>query len=368
METNSTNEQSGNYDASDPNRCAWCHVRMVDRSYNPNSCLCDDCRQELTKLRIPNTIKIISLIFTALVVATLVLSYPDMKNYGSFKNSEAKADDGYVVSSMDNLVDLLGKYPDSKYIAIELADLGMEYEYYDYAAYAIDNYLIGIDLSDSEDNKLSDYIDEINIYYDTTDIADSLSDDAGLNDATTSDEYISAMDTYSESLSNLLGNESYNQQLIYYYLAYFANNDDDRKYYLETCTLLTKNNFDANAQLANYYRRYGDLDKADDIITDSYNRNKEDPSTLRSIGIIKMLQGNLSEGLDFAKKAYDTYPEGDYVTDTYIVALAANSQLDKAKALKDQSEEDGYYFDAEMDQYLNGELSLAQYYVDEEDE
>ena len=68
--------------------------------------------------------------------------------------------------------------------------------------------------------------------------------------------------------------------------------------------------------------------------------------------------------MDFAGQAYGIYPEGDYVIDTYIVALAANGSMEQAKALVEAYEETGI-FDEGLYAFLDGKITLEDYYVGE---
>ena len=80
---------------------------------------------------------------------------------------------------------------------------------------------------------------------------------------------------------------------------------------------------------------------------------------------MELTEGNLDEALSYAQKAYEMYPEGEYVADTYIIALAANGQQEEAETLTQELENAGYYFDDEFYAILNGELTLEEYYIGE---
>lgn len=348
--------------------CRRCQTRTIDKSENPDSCLCSECRKELIKLRVPLYMKITAIAALVLMLVTFVLSIPDMQSYGIYRNAEKKAENGYIVSAMDELVDILEQNPSAKDVAVKLTDIGMEYEYYDYAAYAIDNYLVGRDVSDSVYNKVTDYIDELNIYYATADKAAELFEQSGTDSAATIEEYMAAMDAYYAGLEEMLTDSEYNEEIVYYYMSYAANDETQREACLEKCIELSDNNFDAYAQLANIHRRNGDLDKAEELLKRAYSRNREDTSVIRSYAILEMLKGNPEQGLTLAKTAYDTYPEGDYVADTYIIALAANDRLEEAEEVKQEWEAEDYLFDETLEDFLAGEINLTQYYTNEGEE
>ena len=91
--------------------------------------------------------------------------------------------------------------------------------------------------------------------------------------------------------------------------------------------------------------------------------NKEDYSVMRSYATLELVEGNLEKGLDFALKAYELYDEGNYVVDTYIVALVANGRIDEAKELAKEYEDKDYEFDEEFYSFLDGNMTLEEYYI-----
>lgn len=59
------------------------------------------------------------------------------------------------------------------------------------------------------------------------------------------------------------------------------------------------------------------------------------------------------------------YEEGDYVIDTYIVALVANGRADEAKELVKEYEDKEYLFDDDFYDFLDGKMTLEDYYIGE---
>ena len=95
------------------------------------------------------------------------------------------------------------------------------------------------------------------------------------------------------------------------------------------------------------------------------NWKKQDGSWkkyIRSYATLELVEGNLAQGLDYASQAYAIYPEGDYVIDTYIVALAANGMMEEAQRLVEQYEKD-YMFDDDLYDFLDGNMTLEEYYI-----
>lgn len=105
------------------------------------------------------------------------------------------------------------------------------------------------------------------------------------------------------------------------------------------------------------------MEQARQILEEIYAVNKEDYSVLRSYATLELVEGNLEKGLDYASQAYEMYEDGDYVIDTYLVALAANGRADEAKELVKEYEDRDYIFDDDFYDFLDGNMTLEDYYI-----
>ena len=144
--------------------------------------------------------------------------------------------------------------------------------------------------------------------------------------------------------------------------------EETRINYLRECIAINPYYFDAQAQIATYYRRQGELGQARQALEEIYEVNKEDYAVLRSYATLELVEGDLEKGLDYARQAYEIYEDGDYVIDTYIIALAANDQLDKARELVSEYEGRDYIFDDDLYEFLDGNMTLVDYYIGEQQE
>ena len=139
--------------------------------------------------------------------------------------------------------------------------------------------------------------------------------------------------------------------------------DDKRCEYFEKCYELDGTYTDAASQAGNSYRRAGELGKARELIMSAYEEDKESSSVVRSLAVLEMLEGNLKDGLNLAKEAYELNPDEYYVADTYVIAIAANGDMEAAKAQKKSFEAEGYEFDEELEKFLEGKYTLEEYYI-----
>lgn len=352
------------FEQMDYGLCKKCRHRTIDRSENPNSELCKECREELIKLKIPPVFYICAVLVIFLMVFTMIPSVRGLVNVFSYESAQETSEEGYVITVMDNLVSILDENPDNIDVAIELTDVAMDYSYYDYAAYAIDNFLVGEEVPDKVYYRINRYIDELNTYYDTIDLSDSIWEELYEDWEEDDDPYV-MLDAYREKISEYIGNTKYDQALLYYYLGRMTEDGEQSIQYLKECVDINPCYYEAQALIAVYYRRQGNLDKAREILEAVYETNKEDYSILRVYATLELTEGNVEDALDYAHRAYDMYPEGDYVVDTYAVALVANDRMDEARELVSEYEDDDYYFDDDFYDFLDGKMTLEEYYIGE---
>lgn len=337
------------------NLCKYCQKRAIDKSENPDSILCGECRETLIHYPIPKKLYAAIAVILVLFAAALFFFPKSLKDYKTYKTSGKVADSGYPFTSLESLDALMEEYPDSISIPLEITEIAVRHGYYDYAAYAIDEYLAGAELTDSQYDTAMGYIHILDTYYNTSDYISGLMED----------ESIMTAEDIQGRLLPLLSSDEYNSPLLYYYLGLTSQDADKAMEYLQTCYEIDRNYTDAAAQLANYHRRMNDLAKARELLESAYDWNKEDSSVLRSYAILKLLEGDSAGGLALAEEAYDYFAEGTYVVDTYIVALAVNGRTQEAEAIKQEWTEQGYEFDPELDTFLAGNMSLEEYYIDE---
>lgn len=400
------------FEDMDQDLCKKCHRRKIDRSENPNSVLCMECREEYIKLNVPAGIKITGIVVAAAVVLCFVMFGVNIMRFrtalgegfdlSSYLKEEEKstegekesdvsgfdkegmerlvkertdrtqsqkyifmADEGQVVTALDSMVDELEANPDNLQMAIALTDVAMEYSYPDYAAYAIDNYLVDQYVSDEEYDRITGYIEELEKYYDTVDMvniywemASSLYEEEDIEI-----DPMEILQEYHDNLMSDLGDDYYDQALLYYDLYYACTDEEEQIQHLKDCVALNPYNFDAQAQLAVYYRSHGEFDEAREILEKTYEINKEDYTVLRAFATLELVEGNLYKGLTYAKSAYEMYSEGTYVADTYLIALMANDRMDEAEELIREWEDSGYIFDDDFYAFQRGEMTLEEYYT-----
>lgn len=272
--------------------------------------------------------------------------------------------EGHILTEMNELLSALEENPEDISMAFQLTDIAMQYAYYDYASYAINQYIADKEISDKQYRKLTRYVDKLNTYYDTCDLNDETINRIYEKAGEDGDPY-KAMEEYCQILAGYIGNSDYDQALLYYCLGSMTADDETRINYLKECIAINPYYFDAQAQIATYYRRQGDLEQARQVLEQTYAVNKEDYAVLRSFATLELVEGNLETGLEYAFQAYEMYEDGDYVIDTYIVALTANGRTDEARELVKEYEDKDYLFDDDFYNFLDGNMTLEDYYIGE---
>lgn len=407
------------FEQMEQDMCKRCHRRKIDRSENPESVLCRDCREELIKLKVPPVITGVGIGVAVLVLACMAIFATDVIKFKTGKidfdlseyireeqdngketedreqeeskeNEEIKhrrledsstleideasrsyanlADIGRVISALDGMMEDLQEDPDNIGMAVTMADVAMKYSYPDYAAYAIDTYLTGKSVPDDVYERITGYIDELDIYYNTydelTEIWSTFGDEAAeLGEDAEEEDYLELMQTYHDMMEIYVGMEGYDQAYIQYELAYVCQDEEERIRHLKECIAIDPNYYDANAQLGTYYRRQGNLEEARKILEKSYAVNSEEYSVQRSLATLELVEGYLPIGLIYAEGAYNAYAEGTYVVDTYLIALIANGETEKAEEILKQWEEQGYEFDDDFYSFKEGNMTLEEYYI-----
>lgn len=337
--------------------CRKCKTRSVDRSENPNSVLCRQCREESIHYPIPKGLVVVGIIILAMLLLSFIKFPTSLKYYKTIEGAERKAANGYIYSTLVELDTIAGQIS-SNSVPMKIVNIAMEYGYYNFASYAIDTYLAGEEVSDSEYEQIENYFDELERYYNTCDACEEIINSADYANENVENEIIIQICT-------LMEEQKYDIATLYYYLGYIASDDSDRCAYFEACYSMEPTYTDAAAQVANSYRRKGDLVKAREFLEEAYRIDREASATLRGLAIVESLDGNLSKGLSFAEEAYRLNEEGDYVADTYIVVLAASGNIEGAQSIKDSLEQEGYQFEEDVQDFLDGKVTLEEYYIGE---
>lgn len=339
------------------NRCRACGKAIIDRSENVDSVLCSTCRERLIRYPVPK----LFILFSAIIVILMGFAFSRfpkvLRCYKIYEKAEAMAESGDIGAAVDGLNTVVDQYPESIPVATRLVDIAMGGGCYDAAAYVLSNNLSGKEMAEDTVARLNQYIDKIERYYDSCDAIENMELDTSMSQ----DEALKAGYDY---ITELLNDPDQDKAVLYYYLSMFTEDSDEARSSLEKCIHEDDNFLDAKVQLATLSRRQGDLPNAESYYNEVLHADKSYSGALRGLAIIRLLEGKKEEGLDLASKAYELDPEGAYVWETYVIALEENAKDTDADALIQEYLSKANELDADLQSYLDGNLSLQDYYID----
>lgn len=316
---------------------------------------------EALKFRVPVGIIVFLVTVIALDLICMIRFPKVLADYKIFALAEERIDNGETSLAINELYDLAEKHQKSVPIMVKLVDLSMENGYYDMAGYAIDTYLVGKSISDSEYNRIDGYYEKLENYYATYDAIEKIV--SSMTDQDTSDE--TYYDNIKTQLLSLLQEEGQDYAYVYYYLGLVEEDKVAARDYLLLSYENDPNCFDARAQLSIMSRRLGDIEGAKQYALEALDMDKQDTTALRAMATIALVEGDLEKGLQYAEDAYNIYPDGGYIRDTYAIALYANGREEDSKRITDEITASGLTLEEDTIQFLNGEMTLEEYYIGE---
>lgn len=341
--------------------CVSCHQAPVDRSENPNSRLCRRCREAAIHYPIPKISIPVVLVILVLTAFAYIRMPESLTDYRIYATAEAQIEAGMLYDTLYSLDEVASRHPDFTDLAVRLVTLSMEYGCYDYAAYSMNTYLAGKSLSDVTYGEMVHYQNVLTSYYDTMDALQEVVDGF---DEDMDPELTAAI--FREHLEMMKEDPRMFQSVIWYYLAQVSESPEEYKECLLRCLEEDPMDFVARADLGTRLRRDGDLEGAKECYEQILCYEKTEALANRGIAILKMLEGDLEGGLEYARIAYESNPDAAYVRDTYLVALFENRMEEEAEAMKQEMEEADTPVEEDTKALLSGEITLREYYVEEE--
>lgn len=356
---NIANEKDINY--FDNNLCVICNKEKKDYSESEYSMMCYSCRQKHKRMNIPLKIKLFLITLFVFSIFSIINLQPVLSIYETYLKAEDNMKAKEYSLAYHNYYNILEKYNDSLNLIFKTADAALASQYFDELAQLLDNHLVGKDLNDSQYAKALEYSDLLNSYYET------------LNEISEVDKSLSHenLENYSENfvskLEELLQNKNLDKTILYLYLGNASLNDNDALNYLK---LATENDYRFTYPYSFYgnaLRRAGKLDEAKNIYRKALEKNATDALSIRGLSIIQLLEGQKSLSLESIMYAYDLEPNGLYIVDSLVIALCENGLTDEAMSLIDTLFTNGVEVESDLREYLNGNINIYKYYIEESD-
>lgn len=341
--------------------CHMCHQAPIDKTENPDSVLCKNCREKAIHYPFPKLFLPIAVILCILTVFAYLRMPENLADYRIYATAEKQIQQGNLYDTLMNLEEVASRHPGSTDVAVRLVTLSMDYGCYDIAAYSMNTYLVGKSLSDVVYGDMIHYQNVLESFYDTQ---DSLSEFFNTLDESLSEE--ERRTALQNKILEMKADSKMYKPLVYYFAANFSSEPEEIKENLLQATSYDFLNFDALSNLGTTYRREGDFDAARSCYEKVLRYERKEPSANRGMAILEMLDGNMEQGLAYARTAYENGPDAYYVRETYLIALSLNGQAAQAGQIREEITAAGETFDPKMDSLLNGDISLEDYYIGEE--
>lgn len=342
----------------DQERCQRCKGARIDYSASQHSILCTDCREAMIRYPFPKRFIPFLIVILILFVIAMVKTPGKLGEYRQYVRAEQAAKDGDIRIALEQLQDLLVIYPDSVKIAERTVMIAMKHGQYDIAAFVLYEHLAGKEVDSRVYAELTGYSNQLDRFYATYERLDEFYKQA--------DRVRLEQEDFSEVtdfLKELLRESEVDRGMIYYNLAMITRNSVSAEKYLKSCV-------EADGRVSYYYagyatnlRRNGKLDDALENYERALSIDRMDTGALRGLGILMMLKDEHEKGLAYIKQAFEENPDENYVKETYIIALLENGMPEEAARLKKEFEAAGEIFDESFRNFIDGGVSLYDYYV-----
>ena len=369
-------------DAYGMDLCKVCGRRTIDRSTgNPHEFMCRECRQEKTKLRIPKWL-IIALSVAGAVTLAMVIYLVSMQGRFMVPDKQKSAGNEVLLKAREliaenkqwqglgELDNYLKNNSGNVEIAQEALRLSMQYGFYDYAAYFINTYLMDKTFSDDELFEINGYMDELDKYYNTYDAINAVFteiSEASKEDLT-EEEANAIRNEMKEKVLAIGQREDCEEKFADFYVAYYLCDsvEECEKYFTSAYGYLPIR-AEACGRLAVMERRRGNFEEAERWIRKGKDTNGDSTELQRAELTIFLAKGEYDKTLPAAEELFYSDPQGTYVADTYIVALYANNETDKLNEFLSSCDDAEYGLEEDLYRLLDGEITVREYYVEEEE-
>ncbi len=302
------------------------------------------------------------LVISLLLTGVSMVRFPKVfGEYRIYVKAEQRMREGETSDALNDLLGVVETHPNSVPLIVKLIDLSMEAGYYDSAAYALNEFLAGKELNDTQYARMMRHTERLEAYFLTYDVLDNLfADMAEMTEEEASQQQI---EDICEALKSLLYDENQDQAMLYYYLATFSQSSEEYYTYIKQGYELDPELFDIRVQLGNAARTNGYTEEAKEYLLEALAKDKKDSGALRGLAVLSLLAGDAEEGLEYAMEAYELYPDGTYVRDTCLIALHVNGKSEEEAAMLAEIQEIEGELEEDTKQFLEDACTLQEYYI-----
>jgi len=344
------------------NLCSVCNFREVDFNESSSSSLCARCRRQQIELIIPAGIKVFLTVTLVIFIFSLIRFVPVLSNYRDYLSAEKQMRSREYYFALLNYYSLLEEYDYSTALAMKTADAAMSAQNIGYLAGTLELFLFDKYLNDSDYAKFMAYCDYLDDYFDTwyliEDIFTEMNDVFG-----DSDDYDTMKEYVHSQLIDLLYRGDVDYTYLYFLLAETAPDIETMIKYLRLSTEWDSRCTYTYSYYGTALRRNGELDLARQVYEKALELNACDELSWRGLGVLQLLEGEMSAGLEKIRYAFDIDPYGLYVANSLIIALCENGLSEEAMAVYDWYTSENFEITEDLQEYLDGKIDLWQYYM-----
>ena len=348
--------------AGPQNLCVECNRRERDLSENASSMLCGVCRRDKIKLRIPPKIRVFLIVVSAIFLFSMIEFIPALSDFRDYLEAGRHMEAREYTFAYRKYAAVLEKYRFSVPLILKTADAAASAQYIGGLAVVIDNYLMDKNLTDSEYARAKAHINLLDLYYGTYSEVDKIFAEAN-ETFTIDDDPVLSLWFVQERLTELLSKDGIDRTYIYFLL---GNMSQDYEYAVTCFKYATESDPRFTypyAYYGNALRRTWRMDQAREVYQKAIELNACDELAWRGLGVLDLLEGQKSRGLESIRYAYQIDRYTLYVADSLIIALVENGLRDEAMALLEEIVSEGFQVEEQLQAYLDGNLSLTEYYM-----
>ncbi|MHB8964239.1 MAG: tetratricopeptide repeat protein [Saccharofermentanales bacterium] len=337
--------------------CVACKTNERDKSENPDSVLCYDCREQYIRYPVPRWIRIAMAAAAAVVVFAMISAPVAIRDYKTFHQSMESYNDKDYNTAVNGYLAITGNRANSMKINERLfLAYAKAQRFYD-AFMLLDEKMAGKDASDETYEEINAYIELIDSYYYTIEKTNSVFD---------MDDIPGTM----KALEALENDEEISDAVLLFYKSQLNIHGSELDLAVaqqkEACRIEPRFTF-LNAYLGNLQRRAGDYGQAAATYRAALEVNGDDETALVGLGVLELLQGDNAEALKFIKEAYDLNKNGDFVAGAYAVALHTSGKTGEAQIVYNEYKNSEYYMeDTVIADYLADKATLEDIYITKE--
>ena len=335
--------------------CALCYERDKDLSQSGYSVLCDECRQQKLKLYIPPTIKMFLVAVCALFLFSILMFVPVLSAYKDYLAAEKHMQAREFSFAYDKYRAVLEKYDFSVPLALKATEAAMSAQDFDAMLDVFDTYLVGKSLNDKDYAQALAYSDFLDFILATDQEINEL-----YAESTELDDPAEQIPFLCKGFEALLLKADIDKTRVYYYLGLIA---EDTAQALQYIKLSAEQDTRFTYPLSDYgklLRRAGDFEQAEQVYQKAIALNACDALSWQGLGVLELLKGQKSLALEHIRYADQLEPDDVYIVETLVIALYENGLRDEAAVFLERL----FSIDEDLEGYLNGTISLEQYYLD----